>query len=58
MGALAIASGGLLFASACDDDEGGSPTAEAQTENDLLARALRAHFPYLEFDDDVITAFA
>ncbi len=56
--ALAIASGGLLFGSACREEEAHDPRAQMAPQHPLLTRALRAHFRYLEFDDAVIEAFA
>lgn len=58
---LSIASGGLLFASACSEQDAAPPapaSSPAAQRLALLKRVLRAHFDYLEFDDEVLDAFA
>jgi len=56
--ALALASGGLLFPSACRDAEPTSQPEKGKRSDDALARALRSHFAYLDFRDEVIAAFS
>ncbi|MDP6977789.1 MAG: hypothetical protein QF570_04190 [Myxococcota bacterium] len=56
--ALGIATGGLLFAQGCREDEAPSEPRVVVNPNAPLTRVLRRHFHYLEIDDAVFAAFA
>ncbi len=56
--ALGVATGSLIFARGCREEETPRGSVAAVDPNEPLTHVLRRHFHYLEIDDAVFAAFA